>query len=39
MRENTDPTVAAAAVVLIATTLLTLAAFSLASRRKGAGHS
>jgi putative spermidine/putrescine transport system permease protein len=34
MRENTDPTVAAAAVVLICTTLLALAAYSLLVRRR-----
>ena len=34
MRENTDPTVAAAAVVLICITLLALVAFALISRRK-----
>ena len=35
MRENTDPTVAAAAVVLILITLAALAIFALTSRRRG----
>ncbi len=34
IRENTDPTVAAAAVVLIATTLIAFAAYAIASRRR-----
>lgn len=35
MRENTDPTVAAAAVVLICATLVFLAAIAIVSRRRG----
>jgi putative spermidine/putrescine transport system permease protein len=35
MRENTDPTVAAAAVVLICTTLVFLAGFAILSRKRG----
>ena len=34
MRENTDPTVAAAAVLLIAITLVALIAHTLLTRRK-----
>ncbi|WP_411646240.1 ABC transporter permease [Loktanella agnita] len=34
IRENTDPTVAAAAVVLIAITLIAIAGFALSARRK-----
>ncbi len=34
IRENTDPTVAAAAVVLIAITLIAFAGFALSARRK-----
>ncbi len=36
MRENTDPTVAAAAVVLICTTLIFLAGFAILSKKRGA---
>ena len=35
MRENTDPTVAAAAVVLICTTLVFIVGFAILSRRRG----
>ena len=35
MRENTDPTVAAAAVVLICTTLVFLVGFAILSRKRG----
>jgi len=35
MRENTDPTVAAAAVVLICTTVVFLVGFAILSRRRG----
>ena len=34
MRENTDPTVAAAAVVLICATLIVLVAFAIFSRKR-----
>jgi putative spermidine/putrescine transport system permease protein len=39
MRENTDPTVAAAAVVLICITLIALAVFAVISRRRAESHS